>query len=141
MPEQKDTSVKQLFKILIGAAWIDGTIQPQEIVYLHQMAREIGVANDPEVQSLLSQTQPVKPENCYRWLEDYLGAHPAQEDYDRLLEAIGGLIYSDNNVETEEAKLLTQLQSLSPTDRSGRSVFDQLLHGIQKLYRQSMPKN
>jgi hypothetical protein len=141
MQKQKDTSVKQLLKILIGAAWIDGTMQPQELVYLHQMAREIGVADDPEVQSLLLQTQPVKPEECYRWLEDYLGAHPTQEDYDRLLEAIGGLIYSDNSVETEEAKLLTQLQSLSPTDRAGRSVFDQLLHGIQKLYRQNIPKN
>lgn len=141
MSRQKDTSIKQLLKILIGAAWIDGNIQPQERVYLHQMAREIGAADDPEVQSLLSQTEPVKPEKCYRWLEDYLGTHPAQEDYDRLLEAISGLIYSDNNVETEEAKLLTQLQSLAPSDRSERSVFDQLLQGIQKLYRQSLPKN
>lgn len=141
MSTQKDTSVKQLFKILIGAAWIDGTMQPQEVVYLHQKAREIGVANDPEVQSLLSQTQSVKPEDCYRWLKDYLGAHPTQEDYDRLLETIGGLIYSDNNVETEEAELLTQLQSFAPNERSEQSVFNQLLHGIQKLYRQNMPKN
>ncbi len=139
MSSQKDTSVKQLFKILIGAAWIDGTIQPQERVYLHQMAREIGAADDPEVQSLLSQTEPVKPEKCYRWLESYLGTHPAQEDYDRLLEAIGGLIYSDNNVGTEEAKLLTQLQSLAPTNQSERSVFDRLLRGIQQLYRQNRP--
>jgi hypothetical protein len=141
MSNQKDTSVKQLLKILIGAAWIDGTIQPQEIVYLHQMARENDIANDPEVQSLLSQPQQVKPETCYRWLEDYLGTNPTQEDYDRLLEAIGGLIYSDNNVETEEAKLLTQLQSFSPTNQSERSVFDRVLQGIQQLYRQNIPKN
>jgi uncharacterized membrane protein YebE (DUF533 family) len=63
-------NTKQLLKILVGAAWIDGTIQPEEREYLHQMAKDKGFAEDPEIKSLLSEIKPIKPQECYRWLED-----------------------------------------------------------------------
>ncbi|HEY9904790.1 MAG TPA: TerB family tellurite resistance protein, partial [Candidatus Sericytochromatia bacterium] len=48
-----DTSIKQLVKILIGAAWIDGKIQPEEREYLQKVAKEAGIADAPEIQPLL----------------------------------------------------------------------------------------
>lgn len=137
MQEQRSTN-KQLLKILIGAAWIDGVMQSEERAYLNEMATGQGVADDPEIQSLLAQTEPVKPAACYGWLENYLGAHPQPEDYNRLLEAMSALIYSDSDVDTEEAKLLSQLQSFSTANESPNSVFNRLLKRIQKLYRQNL---
>lgn len=48
-----NSSVTNLVKILIGAAWIDGRIQPEERQYLRKIAQEKGVANEPEIQPLL----------------------------------------------------------------------------------------
>lgn len=123
---------KQLLKILIGAAWIDGKVQPQERHYLHQIAQEHGLADDPDLKPLLYELRDVKPAECYRWLEDYLGTSPSQQDYQRLIEAISALIYSDGDVATEEAQLLTRLQTLDPASYSS---LEKLLKTIQNLYR------
>jgi len=40
----KNDSVKNLVKILIGTAWLDGKIQPDEQKYLNQVAVEKGVS-------------------------------------------------------------------------------------------------
>ena len=133
-----NTKTNQLLKILIGAAWIDGTIQPEERTYLRRVATEQGVASDPELKSLLYEIKPVKPEDCYAWLEDYLGDRPSPEDYERLLDALGALIYSDGNVDTQEAKLLTRIQFFDPANHTPQGVFDKLLRKIQKLYQQGL---
>lgn len=136
-----NTKIKQLLKILIGAAWIDGIIQSEEREYLREMARDNGVDGDPEIKSLLSEIKPVKATECYSWLESYLGDRPTQEDYQRLVDAIGALIYSDGDVATEEAKLLTRLQLLDPANESPKSAFDKVLKVIQKVYRQAISQS
>lgn len=129
---------KQLMKILVGAAWIDGIIQPEEREYLRRQANANGIADDAEIQSLLSELVPVKPQQCYEWLTDYLGENPAEADYQELLEAISASIYSDSDVQATEAQLLTKLQLLDPAAESPHSAFEKLLLGIQKLYRQAI---
>jgi uncharacterized tellurite resistance protein B-like protein len=129
------SSVKNLVKILIGAAWIDGRIQPEERQYLRKVAQEKGVADDPEIQPLLHELIAVQPEQFYDWLKEYLGDRPTQEQCQNLIEAIGGLIYSDGEVATEEAKLLTKLQNLSDTNDSTQHGYHNVLKQIQKLYR------
>ncbi len=126
--------VKNLVKILIGAAWLDGIIQPEEQEYLHQVAQQEGIAADPEIQPLLNGLRKVQPKECYEWIRDYLGDNPSTEDYQNLLEATSGLIYRDGDVAVEEAKLLTELQSLNPASghQHNSSV---VLKKIQKLYR------
>ncbi|MGH2415488.1 MAG: TerB family tellurite resistance protein, partial [Microcystaceae cyanobacterium] len=69
----KNTKTKQLLKILVGVAWIDGMIQAEERDYLRQMAIRNGIAEDTEIKSLLSEIKPIQPVECYTWLEDYLG--------------------------------------------------------------------
>ncbi|MEQ8466108.1 tellurite resistance TerB family protein [Coleofasciculus sp. E1-EBD-02] len=129
-----DSHVKQLVKILIGAAWIDGRIQPEERQYLHQVAQQSNVAEDPEIRPLLNELKSVSSDECYRWVQEYLGDHPSQEDYQGLIEAISALIYSDGDVDTEEAKLLTRLQLLDPAQTSPKSTHNNVLKAIQKLY-------
>lgn len=127
--------VKKLVKLLIGAAWIDGKIQAEEREYLHRVANEKGVAEDPEIKPLLYELRSVSPEECYRWIEEFLGDRPTSEECQSVIEAISALIYSDGDVAIEEAKLLTKLQQLDPANDSGQPVQSKMLAAIQKLYR------
>ncbi|KOP23165.1 Tellurite resistance protein TerB, partial [Hapalosiphon sp. MRB220] len=129
------SNVKNLVKILIGAAWIDGRIQPEERQYLHQIAQEKGVASDPDIKPFLYELVPVKPIECYNWVKEYLGEHPSIEDCQDLIQAISGLIYTDNEVAVEEATLLTKLQEISNQEQSTQAGLNVLLKQIQKLYR------
>ncbi|MDP5018346.1 TerB family tellurite resistance protein [Anabaena sp. UHCC 0187] len=126
---------KKLVKILIGAAWIDGKIQPEERQYLREIAQVKGLANDPEIKPWLYELVPVRPKECYEWVKEYLGDRPTQEDYENLIEAISGLIYSDGDVATEEARLLCQLEELSKSSEANLSTHTTLLKQIRKLYR------
>ncbi|KAB8335136.1 TerB family tellurite resistance protein [Scytonema tolypothrichoides VB-61278] len=130
-----NSSVKNLVKILIGAAWIDGRIQPEERQYLRKIAQEKGMANEPEIQPLLHELVAVQPEEFYEWVKEYLGDRPTPEQCQNLIEAISGLIYSDGEVAIEEARLLTKLQKLSDTSDSTQPRHNAVLKQIQKLYR------
>jgi len=135
-----NNKTQKLIKILMGAAWIDGTIQSEEREYLHQMAKTHACADDPEIKMLFSEAKAIKPEECYQWLEEYLGADPTEETYQELLTELSTLIYRDGQVEMEEAKLLNWLQLLDPTGENTppENIFDKLLKGIQKLYKQAI---
>jgi uncharacterized tellurite resistance protein B-like protein len=130
-----DSNVKNLVKILIGAAWIDGRIQPEERQYLREIAQAKGLSTDPEIKPWLYELVPVQPKECYAWVKEYLGDRPSLEDCESLIEAISGLIYSDGEVATEEARLLTKLQELAQLNDSAQPVYNALLRQIQKLYR------
>ena len=129
---------KQLMKILVGAAWIDGIIQAEEREYLQQKAQENQLANDPEIKSLLSEIKQVTPQECYRWLEDYLGSNPTTKDYENLLEAISALVYSDGDIDIQEAKLLSRLQDWEPESQASKSMIDNILKSIRKLYKKAI---
>ena len=125
----------KLVKILIGSAWLDGKIQPEERSYLNRIAQEKGVAQDPEIYPLLQDLRQVETAECYQWVQEYLGNSPTTADYQNLLEAISGLIYSDSDVDTEEAKLLTQMQLLDPANHEPQPAHNAVIKEIQKLYR------
>lgn len=129
-----DPKVKTLIKILIGAAWIDGTVQMQEREYLHRIVKEKGVDNDLEIQPLLYEFRPVKPEECYGWVKEYLGENPDSESCQRLIEEISAMIYSDGEVASEEAKLLTSLQQLDPANASAERS-NAVLTAVRQLYK------
>lgn len=129
---------KQLLKILIGVAWIDGVIQTEEREYLHKVAEDKGLAADPEIKPLLSELKPVQASECYQWLEDYLGKNHTEADYQNLLESLSALIYIDGEVQTQEAQLLSKLQLMDPGQDAAKSGLDKLLKTIQKLYRKAI---
>ncbi|MDJ0597999.1 MAG: TerB family tellurite resistance protein [Crocosphaera sp.] len=129
---------KQLLKILIGVAWIDGIIQVEEREYLKRMAETHDLSEEAELKDLLSELKPVQPHQCYQWLEEYLGDNPTLDDYRELLETLSALIYSDGDVQMQEAQLLTKLQLLDPAQESPQSAFDKILKTIQKLYQKAV---
>lgn len=128
-----EPKVKQLIKILIGAAWIDGKVQIEERKYLHQLAQNKGVADDPELRPWLYGLKSVSAAECYTWIEDYLGQQPTQENCQQMIEAVSALIYSDGDVVNDEAKLLTQLQ-LVPAGGGSDRFFKPVVKAIRKLY-------
>lgn len=130
-----NANVKNLVKILIGAAWLDGRIQPEERKYLNQVASEKNLADDPEIRPLLYELKTVQPAECYNWVQEYLGDRPSAEDCQNLIEAISGLIYSDGEVGIEEARFLSKLQSLNPENGTSQSKHTAVIKQIQKIYR------
>jgi uncharacterized tellurite resistance protein B-like protein len=131
-----ESQARLLMKILIGIAWLDGEIQPEERQYLAKVAQAHHLVGDPEVDTLFSGTQKVTATECEQWIQEYLGDRSIHDD-DGLIEAISGLIYSDGDVATAEAQLLANIQSQSaspPTPQPLTTKIRQLYHNwIKKM--------
>ena len=139
MGRNRTKKMKQILKILIAAAWIDGVIQPEERAYLRRVAQDFQLANDPEIRPLLSELRPVQAIECYQWLEEYFGENHSAEDYRQLLEKISALVYSDGYVDIREAKLIEAIQSCDPSNPDCKnSVWDRMLRKIRKVYRSAI---
>ncbi|MFN9174050.1 MAG: TerB family tellurite resistance protein [Synechocystis sp.] len=134
----KITKTKQLLKILIGAAWLDGVIQTEERQYLRKLAAEYELETDPELQTLLSELKAVQAPECYAWVNEYLGDYPSDQDYLDLLETLSGLLYSDGDIQIQEAQLLASLQDSDPTQLPQKSSIDRFLSKVQRLYRRAI---
>ncbi|MEM6613428.1 MAG: TerB family tellurite resistance protein [Cyanobacteria bacterium P01_C01_bin.72] len=130
-----------LLEILIAVAWIDGEIQAEERVFLEEIALEQNLISAAELENLLTQQQNYSAAKCYELLEQYLGATPNPADYDNLLTAVSKLIYSDDDIATEEAAILTRMQNLDPQNANNRSTLDRVIGKIQKLYQAGLQKS
>ena len=140
MVQSASNNNQQLFKILVAAAWIDGDFQAEEQAYLQKLAQDKNLSEDAEIKSLLSTKEPIDSEQCYQWLEEYLGNRPTSEIYQNLLAEIAGLVYVDGDIAEGEAKLLTQLQTLDPNNSNSASIFKPILKAIRKLYRKRLAR-
>lgn len=140
MVESTSNNYQNLLEILVSIAWIDGEIQPEEQEFLAKIAAEHNLDSTTELQGLLAQHQDSSLEKCYQLLEEYLGANPTPTDYEHLLTAVSKLIYSDDDIATEEASLLTKMQNLDPGNLTTHSVFDRAIAKIQKIYQRGLNK-
>ncbi|MEM7594118.1 MAG: TerB family tellurite resistance protein [Cyanobacteria bacterium P01_A01_bin.83] len=132
---------QDLLEILIAVAWIDGEIQPEEKKFIERIASEQNISLTTELQTLFANYKDSSLEQCYQLLNQYLGTNPNLEDYEHLLTAVSKLIYSDNDIATAEASILTQLQNLDPRNLKSNSAFDQAIHKIRQLYRAGIDRN
>ena len=135
MSQLTNNNNQDLFKILVAVAWIDGEVQPEERKFLEKIAAQKNLESTVEVQDLLASHQATSTAQVYELLKEYLGSNPSSDDYHDLLSAVSSLIYSDNDIATEEASLLTEMQNLDPTNSENSSVFDKLITKIQQLYQ------
>ena len=124
------TQPRLLIKILIGVAWLDGEIKPEERQYLAKVAKAHDCDRDPEVEALLTIPNSVTLAECEQWIQTYLGDRSINDD-DELIEAISGLIYSDGDVAVNEAKLLVNIQSVP-------SSAPPIISKIRQLYRKAL---
>ena len=130
-----ESQARLLMKILIGVAWLDGEIQPEERQYLTKVAQNHQLDRDPEIEKFLSGAVKVSAADCDSSIQAYLGDRSIHED-SQLIEAISGLIYSDGDVAMAEAKLLSDLQSppTTSTAPSLKNKLRQLYHNwVQKI--------
>jgi uncharacterized tellurite resistance protein B-like protein len=127
-------SDRKLLEILVAVAWIDGEIQPEERKFIEKIAVEQNIESAEKVEDLLNSYQDSSPQQCYQLLEQYLGNSPKPDDYNNLLSAVSSLIYSDNDIATEEANFLTTIQNIDPQNYQKRSTLDKVIGKIQKLY-------
>ena len=126
---------QQLVKILVGAAWLDGSIQPEERAYLQRIIVRKELQDDADLNLWISGARSVSPEDCFKWISDYLGQSPTPESCQELLEEISGLIYSDSEIDSKEAELLMQLQQLNEKSSSGPKGLESVAGAVNKLYR------
>ena len=126
---------QNLLQILVAIAWIDGEIQSPEKEFLSKIALEQNICSPTELEKMLEQNQDSSSEKCYQLLTEYLGDNPNAEDYNHLLSAVSSLIYSDNDIATQEASILNKIQNLDPQNSPRNSVLDKVIGKIQKLYQ------
>ena len=126
---------RDLLEILVAIAWIDGEIQAEEREFLEKIAREHNLKSPTELQDLFKKHQNSSTEECYQLFKKYLGSNPDPTAYDSLLSAVSKLVYSDDDIATEEAALLTKIQNLDPQNLKSRSTFDKAIAKIQQIYR------
>ena len=135
-PMDTQSQSRLLVKILIGVAWLDGEIQPQEREYLSKIVQSHQLDGDTDVESFLAGTTKISAAECEQLIQAYLGDRSIHDD-DRLIEAISGLIYSDGDVAMAEAKLLVNIQSVSvPTPPNQPPLID----NIRQLYQNWLQK-
>ena len=115
---------KQLLKVLWGVAWLDGVLEPGEKLYLKQVANEKGLADEPEIKTLLEE-KPVSSEEAYASLVEYLGTNPSDEDYDELCRSLETLIALDSVVEDVETEFLASI----PKRETRKTTLNQRLLG------------
>lgn len=132
---QSANNDRDLLEILVAVAWIDSEIQPEEKKFLENIAVAQNIGTTRELQDLLAKYENASTEECYRLLENYLGSNRNSTDYENLLSAVSKLIYSDSDITTEEATLLTKIQNLDPQSLKKRSTLDKAIDKIQKIYR------
>jgi uncharacterized membrane protein YebE (DUF533 family) len=138
MTAVKTRKTQKLLKILIGAAWIDGVIEPEERKYLQRIAKDLDLAKDREIWALLSEIKRVTPQECYQWIEEYTSDNPNVSDYHDLLEKISALIYSDGYVDVRETQLIERLQLCDPSKQSCTNVLERVLKKIQRMYQNAI---
>ncbi|HEY9828107.1 MAG TPA: hypothetical protein V6D19_21935 [Stenomitos sp.] len=103
------THQQLMLKILIGSAWIDQHLEPEEIDYLKRLLSRFHLDHETELQDLLK--IPVPAEQTERWLVAYLKDSPDSERL-KLLAAIGNLLISDHVVSSIEHDLLDEFHEL-----------------------------
>ena len=97
-------------KVVLGAAWADGALQPEELAPIHQIVEELGLASHPDVHRLLE--TPVPAVTYRRYLQEYLAVHPTLDQRRHLLGLLQRVIYADNEVSIEEGYILGELRDL-----------------------------
>lgn len=106
-----------MMKVILAAAWADGTLQPEELPTLKQTILDLGLAESEEIK-LLVQT-PISPSVYRHFFQDYLKLHPSDQERQYLLGLVTQVIYADDQVSVEEAYILDELREILRTSDQG----------------------
>ncbi|MEO1131422.1 MAG: TerB family tellurite resistance protein [Cyanobacteria bacterium J06639_1] len=96
-------------KIVLGAAWADGHLEPSELKYLQILRDRYGESHDAELDRLLE--RPVPLEQTERWMQQYLRG-TTDTERQQLLGQIGNLLFADREVDDREHTLLDDYHAM-----------------------------
>ncbi|GAB4218032.1 MAG: hypothetical protein OHK0012_25060 [Synechococcales cyanobacterium] len=125
-------------KVILGAAWADGTLQPEELPTLKTAVQHLGLSDYPGLRDLIQ--TPMSGDDYRQAFRDFLAACPTQPERQYLLDTVTRLVYVDDQVSVEEAYILDQLRTaldgLEPDDdvlnlNQFQALFSQLLGRFQ----------
>lgn len=122
-----------LLKIVIGAAWVDGHLETQEVEYLEKLLHKYNLSHDSELLLLLS--QPVAIEATENWIISYLASSTDTERM-RLLSAIADILIADRTVSEIEHELLDEYHALMAKIPSHREATPSSIEIIGRFVRQ-----
>ncbi|MEN9204738.1 MAG: hypothetical protein Q6J68_07030 [Thermostichales cyanobacterium SZTDM-1c_bins_54] len=98
-----------MLKVIIGAAWADQDLAPQEITALQGWLERLQQHRNRQLLALLR--EPIPLQQTETWLLQYLQGATYEERL-RLLGAIGNLIIADRRVTDSEHQLLDDYHAL-----------------------------
>jgi hypothetical protein len=104
-----DRQHRLALKILIGSAWVDQHLEPEEIQYLGTLIRRYQLDHDQELLALLQ--FPVPPEQTERWMIAYFQDTTNAERL-KLLADMGRILIADDVVTDQEHDLLDDYHEL-----------------------------
>jgi uncharacterized tellurite resistance protein B-like protein len=100
---------KLLTRIVLGAAWADGKLEPAEIEYLNKILLEQDLSKDEEIQNLLREAP--SDYQLELWLVQYLECTDVAERLVALAQ-IANLLMSDGEVSSIEYDFLDEIHNL-----------------------------
>ncbi len=128
-----------LVQIVLGAAWVDGRLDPAEVAYLERLLQRERLEHDPDLKVLLR--DPVSVPQTEAWMAQYL-VHASEEERQALLGAIGNLMMADDQITVQEHHLLDDFYTLMeriPTPLelplSPQEVARHLVKGVGSLFK------
>lgn len=145
MDKSRNNDVKQklLVRIVLGAAWADGKLEPSEVNYLHKILSEEALSEDPELQLFLH--EPPSDYQMELWLVQYLTCTDVPERLGALAQ-IANLLMADGVVSTVEHDFLDEIHTLMAQippqpENIHQHTAQNLLSSLGKSIRQFLKSN
>lgn len=124
-----------ILQILIGSAWADQQLEPQEVDYLQTLLTRYHLSHDEELQALLK--TPVSAQQTESWIVAYL-KNAEEEERMILLAKIGKLLISDEQVSESEHDLLDRYYELMARTPNNADAIPNLIKTVGKFVRDSI---
>ncbi|MEO0377908.1 MAG: TerB family tellurite resistance protein [Cyanobacteria bacterium P01_A01_bin.17] len=124
-----------ILQILVGSAWADQHLEPQEVSYLQTLLQRYHLSHDSELQSLLE--AQVSPEQTERWIIAYL-KNADEEERMILLAKIGKILIADDKVSDSEHDLLDRYYELMARTPHHAEAIPKLVNTLGRFVRDSI---
>ncbi len=125
---------KLLLKIVIGAAWVDRHLEPEEIDYFKQLLTQYDFHLDSELQELLQRPVPVEVTSLE--IVQYLKNSTDTERL-KLLSAIANMFMADENVSEIEHEVLDEyyelMANIPPIPEASPTLVETVGRFVKKL--------
>ncbi|MGF1600658.1 MAG: TerB family tellurite resistance protein [Thermosynechococcaceae cyanobacterium] len=124
-----------ILQILIGSAWADQHLEPQEVDYLQSLLKRYHLSHDSDLQSLLG--TPVSLKQTEQWIIAYL-KNAEEEERMILLANIGKVLISDDQVSDSEHDLLDRYYDLMAQVSHRSEAIPNLIKTVGRFVRDSI---